>query len=574
MDRIPVASLKSRSFSAATTREDKLARNLLLGPIKLNDHIKEARVEKLAADDAAGETPAVPEEVSEPDFATLSAEIDAFLDAHGAGETLPAVSEVTLDRFATAVEQEIAPSDCTDDKWVPEVAGEDPPLLASIKRIAAFASALTAGESKYTIGVHRVTGVLHRVMTFVEDEFHFLLEDPRIVKTAVVSVSGDSRDTPVKPMKRPPSFNHGAAAAEPDRCVVVTSSDGTGEPFPPDTVEKLRAMAEAMLAAGYETECREVFAVARRNALDASLQSMGYERSCIDDVVNMPGEALESEIATWIKAFRHVVEVDLPGERDLSRRVFSGSGSGDHHLGRAIFADLAHSTMLQMLGFTEAVVLTKRAAEGKLFMVLDMYECIRDVAVPAVDAFAAGDDAILADVKHELASVLSRLGESAAAIFCDVESSIREDARKQPLPGAVVNPVTRYMMNYLKYACEYKKTLEQIFMEHRRPENDDGEHAGGGCPFAAELMEVMKLLHGNMEAKSRMYEDPLVSSIFLMNNGRYMLRMVRGSPEIDAVAGEEWTRKLSADLGQYHKKYQRERWSRVLNLPITRIKQV
>nr|CAB3491007.1 unnamed protein product [Digitaria exilis] len=569
MDRIPVAPLKSRSFSAATTREDKLARNLSLGPIKLNDHIKEARVEKLAA----GETPAVPEEVNEPDFAALSAEIDAFLAAHGAGEPLPAVSEVTFDRFATAVEQEIAPSDGSDDKWVPEVAGETPPVLAAIKRIAALASALTSpdsGESsKYAIGVHRVTGVLHRVMTFVEDEFHSLLEDPRVAKTAVVSVSGE---TPVKSMKRPPSFNHSSAAAEPDRCVVVTSSDGTGEPFQPETVEKLRAMAEAMLAAGYETECREVFAVARRTALDASLQSLGYERSSIDDVVKMPGEALESGIATWIKAFRHAVEVDLPDERDLCRRVLS-STSGDH-LGRAIFADLAHSTMLQMLSFTEAVVLTKRAAEGKLFMVLDMYECIRYVAAPAVDAFAAGDDSMLADVKHELASVLSRLGESAVAIFCDVESSIREDARKQPLPGAVVNPVTRYMMNYLKYACGYKKTLEQIFTEHRRPENDDSEHAGVEGPFAAKVMEVMKLLHGNMEAKSRMYEDPLVSSIYLMNNGRYMLRMVRGSPEIDAVAGEEWTRKLSADLGQYHKKYQRERWRRVLNLPITRIKQV
>nr|CAB3491006.1 unnamed protein product [Digitaria exilis] len=562
MDRIPVAPLKSSSFSAATNREEKLARNLSLGPIKLNEHIKEARVEKLAADDAAGETPAVPEEASEPDFATLSAEIDASLAAHRDGEPLPAVSEVTLDRFATAVEQEIAPSDGSDDKWVPEAPGETPPLLAAIKRIAALASALTSPDSgKYTIGVHRVTGVLHRVMTFVEDEFHSLLEDPRVAKTAVVSVSGE---TPVKSMKRPPSFNHSSAAAEPDRCVVVTSSDGTGEPFPPETVEKLRAMAEAMLAAGYETECREVFAVARRNALDASLQSMGYERSSIDDVVKMPGEALESEIATWIKAFRHAVEVDLPAERDLSRRVFS-SVSGDH-LGRAIFADLAHSSMLHMLNFTEAVVLTKRAAE-KLFKVLDMYESIRDVT-PVINSFAAGDDeddAMLADVKHELASVRSRLGELAAATFCDLESSIRADAGKQPVPGGAVHPLTRYLMNYLKYACEYKKTLEQVFMEYRRPDDDAGEH-GGGCPFAAQLMEVMELLHRNLEAKSRLYKDPSLSSIFLMNNGRYMLQKIRGSPEINAVVGEAWSRKRSTDLRQYHKNYQRETWSRVLNL--------
>lgn len=85
MDRILVASLKSSSFSAATTREDKLARNLTLGPNKLNEHIKECRAfEKLTAADSKTPTAdAVPEDASiEPDFAMLTAEIDAFLATH------------------------------------------------------------------------------------------------------------------------------------------------------------------------------------------------------------------------------------------------------------------------------------------------------------------------------------------------------------------------------------------------------------------------------------------------------------------------------------------------------------
>jgi hypothetical protein len=577
MDRIPVAPLKSSSFSAATAREDKLARNLSLGPIKLNEHIKEARQEKAdnaGGDAGGGETmPAVdtvPEEAGEPDLATLSAEIDAFLAALRDGEAPPAVSEVTLDKFANAIEQEMVPSDGPEDKWVPEAPGEAPPLLAAIKRIAALSTALAATQSEgggtYTIGLHRVTGVLHRTMTFVEDEFHALLEDPRVAK---VAPGGDTGSASGRSMKRPPSFGHGA---EPDRCV-MPSDGGSGEPsppFPPETVDRLRAMAEAMFAAGYETECTEVFLVARRNALDASLQSLGYEKASIDDVVKMPWEAQESEIATWIKAFRHAVEADLPGERDLCARVFAGADG----LARRIFADLARDVMLHMLSFTEAVVLMKRAAE-KLFKVLDMYEAIRDVA-PVVDGFvaeaSAGDQqdggstaaAMMADLKHELATVRGRLGESAAAIFCDLESSIRADAGKQPVPGGAVHPLTRYLMNYLKYTCEYKGTLEQVFQEYRRPDDDD-EH-GGGDPFAAQLMEVMELLHGNLEAKSRLYKDPALSSIFLMNNGRYMLQKIRGSPEINAVVGEAWSRKRSTDLRQYHKNYQRETWSRVLNL--------
>ena len=492
MDRIPVTPLKSSSFSAATSRDEKLARNLSLGPIKLAEHIKEARKDKAAVDNAD----AVPEEAAEPDLAALSAEIDAFLASHRDGDAPMAVSEVTLDKFASAVEQEIAQSEGTDDKWAPSEAGDAPPLVAAIRRLSALACALTADKTPgrattYSIGVHRVTGVLHRAMTFVEDEFHGTLEDPRVAK--VVPQAADTGSATGRSMKRPPSFGHGA---ELDRCVVPTPWADASPPFPPETVVRLRAMAEAMFAAGYETECTQVFLVARRNA---SLQSLGYEKASIDDVVKMPWEALESEIATWIKAFQHTVEVDLPGERDLCARVFAG---GQRCLGRDIFADLAHCAILHMLTFTEAVVLTKRAAE-KLFKVLDMYEAIRD-AVPRVDAFLVPDDdggergpspadedggssasSALVDLKHELSSVRTRLGESAAAIFCDLEGSIRADAGKQPVPGGAVHPLTRYLMNYLKYACEYKKTLEQVFQEYRRPDDDADHEGGGGDPFAA-----------------------------------------------------------------------------------------
>ncbi|KAF7043531.1 hypothetical protein CFC21_052869 [Triticum aestivum] len=593
---IPIAMLpqKSSSFSQATIREEKLGRNLSLGAIKLNEHIE--RVKKDAAEAAGdkkaaagggeggaadgtgvGETPEPPPH-EEPDLAELSAEVEAFLASRD-GDAPLSISEVTLDRFASAVEVEIAQSEGEEGKWALGEGGQQPLLLAAIKRIVTLASALTAtgggngteGAVKYTIGVHRVTGVLHRSMTFLEDELYALLEDPRLTKTPNASESGSAT---AKSMKRPPSFGQGG---DPDRSVVPpteggSAGDDASQPFPAETVDHLRAMAEIMITAGYETECTQVFLVARRNALDATMQSLGYEKASIDDVVRMAWEGLESEIGTWIKAYRHILNAGLSAEHDLCVRVFVGRNAG---LGRDIFADLARCAMLQMFNFTEAVAMTKRAAE-KLFKVLDMYEAIRDGA-PVVDGFISTNKAeggenssgaeALADLKSELASVRSRLGESAAAIFCDLESSIRADAGKQPVPGGAVHPLTRYLMNYLKYACEYKNTLEQVFREFHRPDADDAPgHEGESNPFAAQLMEVMELLHGSLEAKSKLYKDLALSSIFLMNNGRYMLQKIRGSPEINAVVGEAWARKRSTDLRQYHKNYQRETWGRVLNV--------
>jgi hypothetical protein len=565
MDSRSQVPYKSSSFSPATTREDggrtrEVDRNFSLGALrdKRDVHHGGTREQSIKEEDEQedGEGNAghgrnggdgAGSAGGGPDLAALSAEIDAFVSGQD-GVAPVTVSEATLEKFASAVELVIARSEGAEDKWAAEASGEPSPLLAAITRIAALASALgkspEGGGSKHTAAVHRVTGVLHRAMAFLEDEYHGLLEDPRV-----------------------PKASNEQGAHEPDRCVLPppTSDAGAGAgkeaapPYPPETVDRLRVMADAMITAGYSTECTQMFLVARRNAFNAALQGLGYEKSNIDDVVKMTWEALEAEIVTWTKAFRHAINVGLSTEHELCTRVFAGRHAA---AGRSIFADLARCVMLHMLSFTEAVAMTKRAAE-KLFKVLDMYEAVRD-ASPVVEAFLAADEptnnnSALAELKSEIASVRSRLSESAAAIFRELEGSIRADAGKQPVPGGAVHPLTRYVMNYLKYACEYNSTLEQVFRDR-----DGG--GGGDNPFASQLMEVMELLHGNLEAKSRLYKDPSLSNIFLMNNGRYMLQKIRGSSEINAMLGEAWARKQSTNLRQYHKNYQRETWSRVLSL--------
>jgi exocyst complex component 7 len=126
-----------------------------------------------------------------------------------------------------------------------------------------------------------------------------------------------------------------------------------------------------------------------------------------------------------------------------------------------------------------------------------------------------------------------------------------------------VHPLTRYVMNYVKFACAYNNTLEQVFRERQRQQQGDEENNN---PFAAALVEVMELLQENLEGKSRLYKDPALGSIFLMNNGRYMLQKIRGSAEVNAMLGESWARRESTNLRQYHKNYQRETWGRVLGL--------
>ncbi|KAL0385306.1 UNVERIFIED_CONTAM: Exocyst complex component EXO70B1 [Sesamum radiatum] len=84
-------------------------------------------------------------------------------------------------------------------------------------------------------------------------------------------------------------------------------------------------------------------------------------------------------------------------------------------------------------------------------------------------------------------------------------------------------------------------------------------------PFSIQVVTVMDLLDVNLDQKSKLYKDPSLRCLFLMNNGRYILQKAKGSPEIRQVMGDTWCRRRSTVVRLYHKNYQRETWNRVLH---------
>lgn len=82
-------------------------------------------------------------------------------------------------------------------------------------------------------------------------------------------------------------------------------------------------------------------------------------------------------------------------------------------------------------------------------------------------------------------------------------------------------------------------------------------------PFSIQINKVMDLLDMNIEAKSKLYRDPLLSLIFMMNNWRYTKQKVKGS-EMNELMGDAWSRKRQSDIMNYFKRY-RESWGRLLN---------
>ncbi|KAJ4973478.1 hypothetical protein NE237_006652 [Protea cynaroides] len=558
---VPSSTSSAHESLSGETKSDALDTSAEITTTEENNEDSAATIEKPETTEDSSSTSDLDSSLPK-----ISEDIDRFLSQLESNQTPEEIPD-SVEKFAKLVDDQITIYILDEDpiKWRQD-SDEDPSLLESVNKISKLTTALSQlpSDEKYNASINRIGGVLQRAMSYFEDEFRSMLEN----------VDSESNDQKGKQHPEPNdqkgkqqssnSSNDSCALPEPD------SAKATNFPgYSPETVSNLNRIALAMIAAGYETECCQVYSITRRNSFEEALKSNGFDKISIDDVLKMQWQSLEGEISTWIKVLKRCVTIYFSGERKLCDVVFQEN----HSLSGSLFSNLARGVVIQLLNFAEAVAMTKRSAE-KLFKFLDIYEALRDL-IPELDTLFPSDCS--EDLQNEISSARSALGEAAVGIFSDLENSIKGDNSKTAVPNGAVHPLTRYIMNYLKYACEYKNTLEQIFQVHQKIDQSDGggsdkesstprnaDQTAKPSPFSVQLVTVMDMLGSNLEAKSRFYKDLSLNYIFLMNNGRYIIQKIKGSKEIHELIGDSWCRKRSFSLRNYHKNYQRETWNKVL----------
>lgn len=509
----------------------------------------------------------------------ISEEVDQFITLLSAiddkSSALPVVPDF-IRTFSEIIESRItrhnSSSGDVSRRSVKNMAADDLFLIESVRRISRLTNALSefSSETNVNAPLNQTSVALQRAMVFLEEEFRSLLEDS--------TTDWDPQNA--QNFHKFSSFNSKSQQEYSDRCAAQREMDSAiSDQYPaysPEDVAKMHEIATTMISAGYETECCQVYYISRRNAIRNHMMKLELEVMLnMDDVVKMPWETLETEISRWINVVNSCSETIFPGEKRLGESVFSDYPQ----IRLSLVSNIIRSVVIQLLDFAEVTSMTKRSAE-KLFKYLDMYEALEKM-IPSISDGASCSDELMAEVS----AAIDRIGESAVCIFCDLENSIKSDVARTPVPGGAVHPLTRYVMNYLKYACEYKDTPEKIFAKHteigkkyvptaanlsshdleRESESPHNfETMANTTPFSIQVVTIMDLLDANLEQKSRLYRDPSLRCVFLMNNGRYILQKVKGSDEVRQVMGDTWCRRRSTVVRQYHKNYQRETWNRVL----------
>ncbi|KAA0044561.1 hypothetical protein IC582_017288 [Cucumis melo] len=521
--------------------------------------------EKLAAD--KDDDAFIEEPLSESDTLLIFEEVDRFLEtlSNVGDDGSNVVHEIPSSVHSLSKMVDSMISRYSSNKY-PAKLGKDPDrdsyFFEALGRIAKIAIKLSEFPTSAASipSLNRTTTALQRAMSLLDEEFSALLKECKHREFDSKSDKKASKQSSFKTMSESTDQQNSTfpESSEPD-----SAREETFPSFSQETVSNMKRIAGTMISAGYEKECCMSYSFLRQSSFKGILNQLGYESISIDEIQKMQWETLQMEIDKWIAVVKKCSESLFPGEWKLCDSVFT-----DHpFISHTLFSNLTRAVVIKLLNFANAVVLTKRSAE-KMFKLLDMYETIRDL-IPTINGFPEN---CRTELISEAEGAKNGIGEAIVGIFYDLENSIKSDNAKIPVPGGAVHPLTRYIMNYLKYACEYKETLEQVFqfldpkVEDDRParmdENDDASPRKS--QLAIQIAMVMELLDANLTMRSKLYRDPSLRYIFLMNNGRYIVQKIKGSCGITELMGDRWCRKRSTNLRQYHKNYQRETWSKVL----------
>ncbi|CAN6198045.1 unnamed protein product [Urochloa humidicola] len=320
----------------------------------------------------------------------------------------------------------------------------------------------------------------------------------------------------------------------------------------------IRAVAKAMMAAGYGRECISTFKSRRRAALSAALQRLlGFPPpppAGDHHLHKLTWDQLDgSVIPSWLTAAPAAFGSLFPAEKRLCDATFAGEAAA---VGEAVFAAVANDHAGGLLAVAEAAAARARRAPERLFRVLDVHDALT-AALPAL--LSVFGDGAGSEVAVRAAAAVAKVGDAARGTLGGLESAIRKEPSKGTAASGAVHPLTRYVMNYLVFLADYKDGLALLYDDS---DSDSDEQA----PSSSIIHRLVTALLGKIEAKAGSYREVALSYLFLANNTRYVAKKVAGSGELRGVLGELWSEEQEAKARAHVAVYVRAAWGKVSSL--------
>jgi hypothetical protein len=316
--------------------------------------------------------------------------------------------------------------------------------------------------------------------------------------------------------------------------------------------DSIRAVAEAMMAAGYGKECISTFKTRRRAALTASLRRLLGFSPPVDNLHKITWDQLDARIIpSWLAAATAAFGSLFAAEKDLCDAVFAGDNAA---VGEAVFAAVANYQATGLLDVAEAVAARARRAPERLFRVLDVHDALTEALPALLSVFGDGSE-----VAARAAIVVARVREAARGALGGLEAAIQKEPSKATAAGGAVHPLTRYVMNYVVFLADYKNGLALLY-------DDDYDYDSSEQASPSVIHRLVSALLSKLEAKAGCYRDVALSYLFLANNTQYVANKVAGSSQLRGVLGDGWAEAQGAKARAHVGVYVRAAWGKVTSL--------
>lgn len=431
--------------------------------------------------------------------------------------------------------------------------------LRSVKDLqAAMHFFVSDGSSSSSQQLVRAQNLMQNAMKRLEREFYKILSsnrsnlDPESVSSRSSRASASISDF------------EDDCSEEDDIHVVheVVAGDSASEVAMAD----LKAIADTMISSGYGKECVKIYKLVRKSILDESLYYLGVEKLSLSQIQKLDWDVVDVKIKSWLNAVKVAVKTLFLGERILCDVVFSASPK----ISESCFAEIARENAVTLFGFPEHVAKYKKLTPEKLFRVLDLYDSISELW-PETESIFSSDS--VSAVRSQAVNSLIRLGEPVRAMLSEFEAAIQKDGSKTPVQGGGVHPLTRYVMNYVVFLCDYSGSLSDVLADsalNRQsplPESYFSSPTPYDCCTSAlsvRLAWLILVLLCKLDGKVEQYKDVALSYLFLANNLNYVVSKVCSS-SLKLLLGDEWIESHEAKVKQYVANYERMGWSKVMS---------
>ncbi|KAL9237305.1 hypothetical protein vseg_011872 [Gypsophila vaccaria] len=322
-------------------------------------------------------------------------------------------------------------------------------------------------------------------------------------------------------------------------------------PLPVLVIHKLQAILGRLMVNNRVEKCISIYVEVRSSNVRASLKALNLEYLEVSLAEFSDVKSIEGYISKWGKHLEFAMKHLFEAEYKLCNEVFERLGLD---VWTGCFSRIASQAgFMTFLHFGKTVTESKKDPI-KLLKLLDIFASLNKLRLDFNRLFGR---AACADIQNFTRDLIRRVIDGASEIFWELLVQVELQRQLPPPPDGSVPRLVRFITDYCNRLLEddYKPILTQVLVIQRSWKNEKFQEK----LLITAIIEIIKAIEQNLEAWSKMYEDNILSNLFLMNNHWHLYKHLKGT-KLGNLLADTWLKEHEKYKEYYATLYLRETW--------------